>query len=264
MRIALVTDAWFPQVNGVVRTLSNVVEELIEMGDQVDVIGPHLFSTFPCPRYPEIRLSWMPGKKLRQLLDEWQPDAIHIATEGTLGVAGRRYCRKRKLPFTTSYHTQYPQYLKKYAFIPQRLTYAAMRWYHNGAEATLVPTPAVKRELDDRGFKSVRVWTRGVDHEQFRPYEDQGGLDLDLPRPIFLYAGRTAREKNIEAFLSADLPGSKLIVGGGPELEGLKRKYPAAHFVGYKHGQELARHYAASDVFDVKFVSCLFLTTHVL
>lgn len=249
MRIALVTDAWFPQVNGVVRTLSHVVKELEAMGHHVDVIGPHLFPTFPCPRYPEIRLSWMPGRKTRDLLDEWQPDAIHIATEGTLGMTARRYCRRRKLPFTTSYHTQFPHYLKKYTGIPRRLTYAGMRWFHNAANGTLVPTPAVKRELDERGFTNIIVWTRGVDHELFRPYDDRGGLDLDLPRPIFLYAGRTAREKNIEAFLSAQLPGSKLVVGGGPELDGLRKRYPDAHFVGYKYGEELARHYAASDVF---------------
>ncbi len=249
MRIALVTDAWFPQVNGVVRTLSHVKDELEQMGDSVDVIGPHLFPTFPCPRYPEIRLSWMPGRKTRQLLDEWQPDAVHIATEGTLGMTARRYCRRRRLPFTTSYHTQFPHYLKKYAAVPKRFTYAFMRWFHNGADGTLVPTPAVKRELDERGFKDVSVWTRGVDHDLFRPYDNRGGLDLDLPRPVFLYAGRTAREKNIEAFLAARLPGSKLVVGGGPELDGLTRKYPDAHFVGYKYGEELARHYAASDVF---------------
>lgn len=246
MRIALVTDAWLPQVNGVVTTLGHVVRQLEAIGDEVLVIQPRLFRTWPCPRYPEIRLAWMPGRKVRRLLREFTPDAIHIATEGALGIAARLYCGRRRLRFNTSYHTQFPQYLRRYALIPEGWTYRLMRWFHGRAKATLVPTARVKDELDARGFTNVRVWTRGVDTDLFRP-----GDKSFLPgeRPISLYVGRIAREKNIEAFLEADVPGTKYLVGDGPVRASLEKKYPAARFVGVKKGAELARHYAAADVF---------------
>jgi glycosyltransferase involved in cell wall biosynthesis len=246
MRVALVTDAWFPQVNGVVRTLSSVMRELEAVGYQFLIVHPGLFRTMRCPKYPEIRLSMLPGRKLRQLLQGFEPDAIHIATEGPLGMAARAFCKRERLSFTTSFHTQFAKYLKVYFRVPERLSYAGLRWFHGPASHMLVPTPSVDRELRAHGFKNSVVWTRGVDTDMFRP---RAKSFLDLPRPIFLCAGRVAHEKNIEAFLRTDLPGTKLIVGDGPALNELKRKYAKAVFVGYKHGEELAQHFAAADVF---------------
>ncbi|MCC6906606.1 MAG: glycosyltransferase family 1 protein [Phycisphaerales bacterium] len=246
MRIALVTDAWLPQVNGVVTTLGHVVRQLEAMGDEILVINPQLFRTYPLPRYPEIRLAWLPGRKMRRMLREFNPQAIHIATEGPLGIAARLHCGLRNIPFNTSYHTQFPQYLEKYAWIPASWTYRVMRWFHGRANATLVPTAHVREELEARGFANVRVWTRGVDADLFKP-GDKDFLPGD--RPISLYVGRVATEKNIEAFLEADVPGTKYIVGDGPARPGLQRKYPNARFVGVKKGEELAKHYAAADVF---------------
>lgn len=245
LRVALVTDAWLPQVNGVVRTWTEVRDQIESMGHRVAVIHPGQFPTIPCPKYPQIRLAAVP--KLGSILETINPDAIHIAVEGPLGLAARYYCWRKKLPFTTSYHTKFPQYLEDYIKVPRKYTYRGMRWFHGGANATLVPTPSVKRELEAEGFKNIIVWTRGVDHDVFKPY----GKDLypEDPRPVFLYMGRVAREKNIEAFLDADLPGSKWVVGGGPELHHFESRYPGARFVGFKFGEELARHIAASDVF---------------
>lgn len=247
MRIALVTDAWFPQVNGVVRTMDHVRQELETKGHEIIPIHPGKFKTFPLPRYPEIRLPWFPFPGVRRMLDEARPDAIHITTEGTLGLAGRLYCRRRKLPFTTSYHTQYAQYVKKYTGIPLSITWRFLCWFHGGAEHTLVPTVSIERELGHHGFKNLLVWTRGVDTELFRPYDKH--LHNGIPRPIFTYVGRVSVEKNLLPFLNADLPGSKIVVGDGPSLPSLQKSYPEVHFTGVKHGEELARHYAASDVF---------------
>jgi len=247
INLTLVTDAWHPQVNGVVRTWHTVRNEIEAMGHCVAVVNPSQFLTFPLPRYPEIRLPIFPLPMVFEALDAQQPDAIHIATEGTLGLAARHYCTRRKLPFTTSYHTQYPHYLKKYAAIPVNATYAAMRWFHGPARATLVPTASVKRELDDRGFEHVVVWTRGVNTELFQPYDVE--LYPEDERPVFVYMGRVAREKNIDAFFEADLPGTKWVIGGGPQLGYYKKRYPEVRFCGYKHGRELAEHVAAADVF---------------
>jgi glycosyltransferase involved in cell wall biosynthesis len=246
MRIALVTDAWFPQVNGVVTTLNNVRGYAERCGHAVLVINPSLFRTIPCPKYPEIRLSMLPGRKLRRLLDEFQPQAVHIATEGPLGLAGRSWCVKRGKPFTTSYHTQFAHYLKIYFGIPRGGTYAAMRWFHRRAARTLVPTPSVGRELESRGFRNIVVWTRGVDTELFRPHGKEFLADA---RPIFLYAGRVSAEKNIEAFLDANLPGTKYVVGDGPLMNAMIKRHPRVRFVGFKHGIELAKHFAGADVF---------------
>lgn len=246
VRIALVTDAWHPQVNGVVTTLNQVKTNLEAAAHELLVVNPSLFRTVPCPKYGEIQLAWWPPGRVRRLLDEFKPEAVHIVTEGPLGMLARRHCRKRRWPFSTSYHTQFPHYLKTYAGVPRRWTYRAMRWFHGGAERTLVPTPSVKRELDDKRFSNIVVWTRGVDTQVFRPRDKSF---LNWPRPIFLYCGRVAEEKNIDAFLSCDLPGSKLIVGDGPAITRVRKQYPGAHFVGFKHGEELARHFAASDVF---------------
>ncbi|HUF74244.1 MAG TPA: glycosyltransferase family 1 protein [Gammaproteobacteria bacterium] len=246
MRIAIVTDAWRPQVNGVVTTLTRTTEGLEAKGHEVVVASPTGYRTIPCPSYPEIRLALWPGRRLQRALDDAAPQAIHIATEGPLGAAARRYCLARGLSFTTSYHTRFPQYLKKRLPVPEGWTYRYLRRFHGRAERTLVATEHMRRELTARGFANVVIWSRGVDTDLFRPM-DRGFLDL--PRPIAIYAGRVAIEKNLEAMLEADLPGSKLIVGDGPDLEKLRRRFPEVRFVGYKFGEELARHLAAADVF---------------
>lgn len=246
MQIIIVSDAWTPQVNGVVTTLSRTRECLESHGHQVQVIHPGEYRTMPCPSYPEIRLALWPGRQLVRSLDTFEPDAIHIATEGPLGMAARRYCLRRGLRFTTSYHTQFPQYVRKRVPIPEAWTYAWLRRYHGRAERTLVPTEHQRRDLVEHGFGHVVIWSRGVDTALFRPLDRNF---LDLPRPISIYVGRVAVEKNLEAMLETRLPGSKLIVGDGPDFEKLRRQFPDAHFVGYKFGEELARHLSAADVF---------------
>jgi glycosyltransferase involved in cell wall biosynthesis len=246
MRIVITTDAWRPQVNGVVTTLGRTAGGLSAKGHDVTIINPTGYRTIPCPSYPEIRLALWPGRKLISALEQASPDAIHIATEGPLGTAVRRFCVREGLRFTTSYHTQFPEYLQKRLPVPLGLTYRYLRDFHGRAERTLVPTEQQRRTLVDRGFGNVVIWSRGVDTELFRPL----GRDfLDLPRPICIYVGRVAVEKNLEAMLEADLPGSKLIVGDGPDLEKLRRQFPDAHFAGYKFGEELAQHLSAADVF---------------
>lgn len=246
MKIAIVTDAWFPQTNGVVKTLSTTAEKLRALGHDVCVIQPAQFRTFPCPTYPEIRLAWFPYRRIDALLREFAPEAIHIATEGTLGAAARSWCLKQRFPFTTSYHTQFPEYVRARAPIPVALTYAHLRRFHSAAARTMVATPTMQRQLEARGFRNVVRWTRGVDVELFKPRDKDF---LALPRPIALYLGRVAVEKNIEAFLAFDWPGTKVIVGDGPARRTLEQKYSSARFVGYKFGEELARHVAAADVF---------------
>lgn len=246
MNIVIVTDAWYPQVNGVVRTLARTRDELVRLGHRVEVIAPDRFRSIPCPTYPEIRLSILPGRRLRTLIEAAQPDAVHIATEGPLGLAARAWCRKQDFPFTTAFHTQFPEYVKLRTGIPLALTYRLMRWFHGPAATLMVATPTLKRRLEKWGFKNLGLWSRGVDTELFQPREK---YFLDANRPIFMYMGRVAVEKNIEAFLKLDLPGTKYVVGGGPDREMLMRKYPGARFTGYKTDGELAKHLAAADVF---------------
>ncbi len=246
MRIVLITDAWFPQVNGVVRTWDHTKQQCEALGHRFEVIHPGLFNTIAAPKYPEIKLAVKPYRHVKHLLSYLEPDVIHVATEGPLGQAARRYCLKRELPFTTSYHTQFPQYFKRYFGAPESLSYAFIRRFHGKAKATLVPTPTVKRELDEHGFDNVVTWTRGVDTAMFKP---EPRHDYGLPRPVFVYAGRVAAEKNIEAFLALDLPGSKVVVGDGPARASLETKYPAVHWAGYRFGEELAAHYVGADVF---------------
>ncbi|MDX2142227.1 MAG: glycosyltransferase family 1 protein [Rhodospirillaceae bacterium] len=246
MRILLVTDAWHPQVNGVVRTLATLKRGLEGLGHEVTYITPDLFRTIPCPTYPEIRLALWPGRQMRQLIDSFRPCAIHIATEGSLGLAAWSYCRKRGLPFTTAFHTKFPEYLHARFGLPPKWTYAALRRFHGQADAIMVATPTIERELRAQGFDRIKRWSRGVDTEQFRPRDK---AFLDLPRPILLYVGRVAVEKNIEAFLTLDTPGTKVVIGDGPLLPQMRQKYQSAVFLGAKHGEDLARHYAAADVF---------------
>lgn len=246
MKIMIVTDAWEPQVNGVVRTLTQTRAELIKMGHTVDLLSPLEFRTLPCPTYPEIRLSLFPYSKVKRRLQDFQPDAIHIATEGPLGLAARRYCLRNKLPFTTAYHSRFPEYVQLRFGIPLSISYAWFRWFHNAARAVMAPTQVVIRDLQARGIKSVALWSRGVNLETFHP----GNRDrLQTRKPIFVYVGRVAVEKNIEAFLQLDLPGSKWVCGDGPAAAALKAKYPGVNWLGVLNQQELAKVYNAADVF---------------
>ena len=247
MRILIVSDAWFPQVNGVVRTLSVVADKLRAMGDTVEVIGPDRFRSMPTPGYAEIRLAIAPKRKLARLVAEFRPEIIHIATEGPLGWAMRGLCRRNHWPFTTAFHTRFPEYLEARTGIPADWSWRVMRRFHEAGEGTFAATPSLRQELTRRGFTKLRPWTRGVDLDKFRPGE--GDAWAGLARPVFLYAGRVAIEKNIEAFLSLDLPGSKVVVGSGPALETLKQKFPNVLFTGYRDNGVLARSYAGADVF---------------
>lgn len=246
MRILVVTDAWLPQVNGVVRTYRTLAKMLGEMGHEVVFVTPQDFRTVPCPTYPEIRLAVLPGRKLGRMIAAAQPAAIHVATEGPLGLAARRFCLARGLPFTSSFHTKFPEYVHARSGLPVSWGYAAMRWFHGPSQALMVATQGVENELAAWGLGRIRRWTRGVDTELFRP-RDKGFLDL--PRPVALYVGRVAVEKNVEAFLALDLPGTKLVVGDGPQRAALEKRYPAAVFAGARAGEDLAAHYAAADVF---------------
>lgn len=246
MKIALISDAWSPQVNGVVTTLQKTCAQLRAQGHSVETLTPDLFRNWPCPSYPEIRLALGCGPKLRARLDAFQPDAIHIATEGPLGLAARSYCKRRKLRFTTSFHTRFAEYVHLRTGLPLNVGYAFLRWFHNGGVRAMAATPSLVAELKERGFHNPVLWSRGVDTALFQP----GRKDfLDEARPIMLYTGRVAVEKNIEEFLKLDLPGTKVIVGDGPQRQEMEQKYPAVRFVGYQHGEALARHIAAADVF---------------
>ena len=246
MRLVIVTDAWFPQVNGVVRSLDQVVRHLRAWGDHVTVIAPERFRTVPCPTYPEIRLALTRPGHVAALIDEARADFVHIATEGPLGILARRARLKRGRPFTTSYHTKFPEYVSARWPVPVSWGHALMRRFHNAGRGCMVATPSVLADLAEVGIRNLMLWTRGVDHKLFRP---QPHADLGLPRPVFLYVGRVAVEKNLDAFLSLDLPGSKVVVGDGPARAALAGRYPEAHFLGARHGEALAGAYAAADVF---------------
>ena len=246
LRIALITDAWRPQVNGVVTTLSTTVSILERWGHRVLLITPDAFRTIPCPSYPEIPLSLFPGQRVNESLERFRPEAVHIATEGPLGLAARHYCMRRGLPFTTSYHTRFPEYLRLRLPVPLAASYRFMRWFHDGAARTFVATDTLQEELTGRGFSNLVRWSRGVDTELFHPQRREVP---EVDGPVFLYVGRVAVEKNIEAFLKAELPGNKMVVGGGPALESLKRDHPEVLFTGPRFGEELARSYASADVF---------------
>lgn len=246
MRLVIVTDAWTPQVNGVVRTLSKLTEMMVGRGFDVVVMSPSDFRSMPCPTYPEIRLALAAPRTISRTLRDLQPAYVHIATEGPLGILARRACLRNRWSFTTSFHTRFPEYLSKRLPVPLSLTYSLLRRFHNAAETCLVPTRSIRDELAARGFANLRIWTRGVDRSQFHPRAD---ADLGLPRPVFICVGRVAPEKNLPAFLDLELPGTKLVVGDGPSLDELRKAYPSAVFAGKKEGEELARHYAAADVF---------------
>jgi glycosyltransferase involved in cell wall biosynthesis len=244
MRILIATDAWHPQVNGVVRTYERVREQLNALGVELSVLAPHEFRTVPCPTYPEIRLA-VPGfQRLAQRFHAFRPEAVHIATEGPIGWMARRYCRVRRLPFTTSFHTRFPEYLAQRLALPAQWTTAVLRRFHNAGNGLMVATPSLARELEAQGFERMLPWTRGVDTGLYRPRP----VRLFGEGPVFLYVGRIAAEKNITAFLDLDLPGRKVVVGGGPQLEELRARYPGVHFTGKRTGEELAQCYASADV----------------
>jgi glycosyltransferase involved in cell wall biosynthesis len=244
--LAIVTDAWWPQVNGVVNTLMQTRAALTELGYQVTMLTPQDHATLPCPGYPEIRLALHPSPKLHARLDELRPDHIHIATEGPLGLSARAWCLRRELAFTSSYHTQFPEYIRKRLPVPLAVSYAFMRRFHNAAARTMVATSGQEEMLKHRRFRNIVRWTRGVDTALFSPGER---APLDVARPVFTYTGRVAVEKNLEAFLSLDLPGTKCVIGDGPALRDLRERYPKTLFPGYKFGKDLVRHLAAADVF---------------
>jgi len=246
MRILVVTDAWKPQVNGVVRSLESVGRALREIGTDIDFLTPQGFATVPLPTYDDIRLALASPWAVAKRLDTAAADHIHIATEGPLGLAARRYCRRTKRVFTTSYHTRFPEYITARTRIPEEITYALLRRFHNAGYGIMVSTKSIADDLTSHGFQRLMRWSRGVDNSQFNPSKAK---TLDLPRPIFLYAGRLAPEKNLEAFLSLDLPGSKLIAGDGPSRRALQASYPQAHFIGMQDPDALAVYYASSDVF---------------
>jgi glycosyltransferase involved in cell wall biosynthesis len=246
VKVMIVTDAWEPQVNGVVRTLTQTRRELEAMGHIVDMITPLEFKTVPCPTYPEIRLSILPAKRVRERIEKFAPQALHIATEGPLGLAARAYALRHKLPYTTAYHTRFPEYVQARFGIPLAWTYRFLRWFHSPAQAVMAPTPVVLKDLADYGITNGVLWTRGVDLDIFTA---QRSNVLNTAHPIFLYVGRVAVEKNVEAFLELDLPGSKWVVGEGPALAGLKAKYPNASYLGVLKQPELAKVYASADVF---------------
>lgn len=254
MKILVATDAWHPQVNGVVRTLSQVAHEAHALGADLEFLSPQGFWTLPMPGYAEIRLALTGPNDIERRLDRTRADCVHIATEGPIGHAVRRVCIRRGMPFTTSFHTRFPDYLAERLPLPQRwttdLTWAWLRRFHAPSAAVLAATPTLQQELIGRGFKNVKLWSRGVDAQLFRPDRRAEMIDgRALPRPIFLTVGRVAVEKNLEEFLKLDLPGIKLVVGDGPAREQLAKAYPEAVFVGAKQGDDLAAIYASADVF---------------
>ncbi|XDZ66051.1 diacylglycerol kinase [Alphaproteobacteria bacterium LSUCC0684] len=244
-KILIVTDAWYPQVNGVVRSLTHTRDALIEMGHDVTMLTPELFRTVPCPTYPEIRLSLMPGSRVASFIHHLSPDIIHIATEGPLGLAARNFARRHGLNFTTAYHTRFPEYVHSRFRIPLSLTYGFLRWFHRPATVVMVPTKTVEEDLKRWRIGTPVLWPRGVDLDLFRPARRR----KTNPKPVFLYVGRVAVEKNIEAFLSLDLDGEKWVVGDGPSLEKLKARYPDAVYFGMKSKEELPEFYRKADVF---------------
>lgn len=247
-KIAFITDAWHPQINGVVTTIDNTCKTLKAEGNQILMITPDQFNTVPCPSYPSIKLSIFCYPKVKRLLDEYQPDHIHIATEGPLGLAARKYCLKHKLAFTTSFHTLFAEYINLRLKIPVSWGYRLLHWFHKPASRIMIATEKVEADLANRGFKKEKFarWSRGVDTERFRPRTKDY---LTYSRPISMYVGRIAIEKNLDAFLTLSIPGTKVVVGDGPQMNKLKKHYSEVIFAGFETGEPLAKTMAAADVF---------------
>jgi glycosyltransferase involved in cell wall biosynthesis len=247
LKILIVTDAWSPQVNGVVRTLEILGRDLAALGHTVRYITPLGRRTFPLPTYPEIRLALFQRRALTREIREFAPDAVHIATEGSLGLTARRICLKHGIAFTTAFHTRFAEYVHaRFRMVPEKVIWRWLRWFHHPATAVMVATNTLQRELASHGFQHLKIWSRGVDIQKFHPIE---GFHHPYDGPVWIYVGRVAVEKNIESFLSLDLPGTKLVVGDGPARSHLSQKYPAVKFLGALTGEALTRAYAGSDVF---------------
>jgi glycosyltransferase involved in cell wall biosynthesis len=246
MRILIATDAWRPQINGVVRSLHSLAAAARRLDAEIEFLTPEGFRSFPLPTYSSIRCAVPNPKEIARRIEQAAPDALHISTEGPIGQLARRYCLRRGFSFTTSYMTRFPEYISVRLPIPEAWTYALLRRFHGAAAVTMVSTPSLMEELKQRGFCNLEMWTRGVDTDLFRP---EGAAALDLPRPIFANVGRIAVEKNLAAFLALDLPGSKIVIGEGPQTAELQRRFPQAHFLGPMEGENLAAHLAAADVF---------------
>ncbi len=247
--IAIVTDAWHPQTNGVVRTLATTADILRGWGCEVAVISPEDHFSVPCPTYPEIRLALAVPGAVGRALGRIAPEAVHIATEGPLGLAARRYCKRRGVPFTTAYHTQFPDYLARRTGLPVKVFWPYIRWFHSPAQRIMVATETIRQELREQGLANLHHWSRGVDLSCFSPDVPPAPEYADLPGPILLYVGRVAVEKNLEAFLACAYPGSKVVVGDGPARADLEARFPKAHFLGKRSGGELASCYAGAEVF---------------
>ena len=247
LKVVIATDAWKPQMNGVVTTLSTLGDILEAHGNQVKYITPLDFKSIPLPTYSEIRLSLFPNRKAAKMINEFQPDAIHIATEGPLGRAVRRFCKRRNYPFTTSFHTRFAEYTHERFKFPIKWGYSFLKNFHNSGDTMMVATPGLMAELDERGFERMKLWARGVDTKKFHPVKSD--LYKDLKGPIFLYVGRIAVEKSIEDFLGADLPGTKVVVGAGPQEAELRPKYPDVQWLGPKFNEDLVEAYGNADVF---------------
>ncbi|MGF1545200.1 MAG: glycosyltransferase family 4 protein [Parvularculaceae bacterium] len=247
LRIAIATDAWRPQINGVVRTLETLGDVLTSRGSEVRYITPNEFYSVPMPSYSEIRLALLPNRKVAKIINDFKPDAIHIATEGPIGRAARRFCKRRRYPFTTSFHTRFAEYVAARFAAPVSWGYAVLRDFHKDGETMMVATPGVMHELAERGFSNMKLWPRGVDLDDFAPAPPS--LFQDLPRPIWLYVGRLAVEKSVEDFLRLDLPGAKVVVGDGPQAASLETRFPDATFLGPRFGPDLTKCYQSSDVF---------------
>lgn len=249
MRIALATDAWYPQVNGVVRTLGATVAELTARGHEVELITPDRFRTFPLPGYKSIDIALAPRFAARKLLHAFKPDVVHIATEGPIGWSARGWCKAHGVPFTTAFHTRFPDYVAVRTGISAERFWPLFRLFHRDSQAVLVASASLARELEMRGISRIQPWTRGIDQDLFRPEGPGHPLMQDLPKPIMLNVGRVSAEKNLEAFLDLDCPGTKVVVGDGPALESLQRRYPHVVFLGALAGEELSSAYRAADCF---------------
>jgi len=246
-RILVATDAWHPQVNGVVRTLDTTTRKLRDLGHIVEVVEPSRYPQLAVPFYPEICLAMASTGAIANRLRKFRPDHVHISTEGPLGLLVRRECKNRGWKFSTSYHTKYPEYLRKLARVPEAWSYRLLKWFHNGGSSLMCATPSLEKDLIARGFTApIRRWSRGVDLELFRP---SARIDEGYPRPVLLYVGRVSKEKGIEDFLNLKTPGTKLIVGDGPIRTDLERRFPDAKFLGYRKGEALAACYASADLF---------------
>lgn len=249
MRLAIATDAWLPQVNGVVRTMIETVSRLQKRGFDIELVSPEKFTTISCPGYPEIRLAVAPWFGVRKALGKFCPDIVHITTEGPIGWSARAWCLKHKVPFTTAFHTRFPEYVAERTPLSANMLWPVMRKFHNGSRAVLTATQSLRDELEGRGIKKTHLWSRGIDHQLFHPAYDAHPELRDLPKPIMLSVGRVAVEKNLTAFLDCPVQGTKVLVGDGPARAELESQYPDAVFLGTRGGAELASIYATADVF---------------